>query len=290
MIKEGLQKEGKTEKKRKPVIGFFTFTCCEGCLFTILFVDGILDLLSKFDIQYFDLLNEKNKEAEFDIAFIEGAITTKSEEKKIKAIRKKSKILVSLGACACHGGIPAMRNFIENEELKKYVYNQHMLDDSIPAQPVHEFVKVDHFLYGCPIIKEEFVDFCETYLKGEEWKPFEGPVCAQCPRRGKDCYLKQNRECLGAVTHGGCNAICIRQNIPCIMCRGPLDTANFPAEVKLFESWGLEEKDVMNRINRFGNVLEQKKPAESPGGGKTENSGDGKADMGTKEIRKEEAD
>ena len=243
---------------KKPVIGFFTFTCCEGCLFTILFIDKLVELLDKFDVKYFDLLNEKNKEAEFDIAFVEGAITSHREEEKIKKIRAKSKLVVSIGACACHGGIPAMRNFIENDDLKKYVYNQEMLKDSMPAQPIHGFVKVDYSMYGCPILKKEFVDFCEKYLSGGMLKPFEGPVCNECPRRGKNCYLVEKRECLGALTHGGCDAICIKQNIPCIMCRGPLKNANFPAEIKLFESWGLSEKDVMNKLTRFGDVMHDK--------------------------------
>ncbi|HII72137.1 TPA: hypothetical protein HA265_05265 [Candidatus Woesearchaeota archaeon] len=258
--------------EKKPVIGFFTFTCCEGCLFTILFIDKITEMFSRFDVQYFDLINEKNKEAEFDIAFVEGAITTNKEIEKLKTIRGKSKRLVAIGACACHGGIPAMRNFIENEELKKYVYNQEMLKDSIKAQPIQNFVKVDDFLYGCPIIKDEFVDFCEKALAGEQWKPFVGPVCGQCPRRGKNCYLQEKKECLGAITHGGCNAICVRQNIPCIMCRGPVATANFPAEVKLFESWGISEKDVMERLTRFGDVMkkEDDKHAEK----KTEEAGE----------------
>ncbi len=248
----------KITEKKKPVIGFFTFTCCEGCLFTILFIDKITELLSNFDVQYFDLLNEKNKETEFDIAFVEGTITTKKEAEKIKIIRKKSKMLVALGACACQGGIPAMRNFIENEELKAYVYNQQLLEDSIPAQPLENFVKVDHHLYGCPIIKEEFVEFCEKYLKGKEAKEFEGPVCAECPRRGVDCFLKEKIECMGAMTRGGCNAACIREGIPCIMCRGPLPTANFAAEVKLFEGFGLSERDVMNRLTRFGEAFKNK--------------------------------
>ncbi len=158
---------------KRPIIGFFRFTCCEGCLFTILFLERLTEILEKFDVQYFDLLNEKNKNREFDIAFVEGAITTHREEKKLKEIREKSKMVVAIGACACHGGIPAMRNFLENDELKKHVYSQNMLEDSIPAQPIENFVTVDHQLYGCPIIKKEFEDFCEKYLAKQEFKEFE---------------------------------------------------------------------------------------------------------------------
>lgn len=245
---------------KKPIIGFFTFTCCEGCGFTVLFLDELSQLMEKVDIQYFNLIKEKNKEAKFDLAFVEGAITSKREIKTLKKIRAKSRFLVALGACACHGGIPAMRNFIENKELGKYVYNQQMLSDSIEAKPIGNFVKVDYYMYGCPILKSEFMEFIDNYLEGKITKEFEGPVCSQCPRRGKDCYLQQKKICLGALTHGGCNAICVRQGIPCIMCRGPLETANFPAEIELFKSWGIDEKDILSKINRFGSQdLEKKK-------------------------------
>jgi sulfhydrogenase subunit delta len=239
-------------KDKKPVVGFFCFTCCEGCGFTVLFLDKLSKLFEKFDVQYFNLIKEKNKDAKFDLAFVEGAITTKKEVGILKKIRSKSKFLVAMGACACHGGIPAMRNFIESKELGKYVYNQQMLDDSIEAQPIDKFVKVDYYMYGCPILKEEFMMFVNSYLDGKTPKEFEGPVCNQCLRRGKNCFLREKKICLGAVTHGGCNAACVRQNIPCIMCRGPLETANFPAEVNLFKSWGLSQKDIMNKLGRFG--------------------------------------
>ena len=83
-------------KKGKLKVGIFSFTCCEGCQFTILFLDNLMDLFKKANFVYFDLINEKNREETFDLAFVEGAITTKKEIKKLKAIRKKSKFLVAM--------------------------------------------------------------------------------------------------------------------------------------------------------------------------------------------------
>ncbi|MBN1544848.1 NADH:ubiquinone oxidoreductase [Candidatus Woesearchaeota archaeon] len=261
---------------KKPVVGFFSFTCCEGCEFTVLFLDELPELMEKLDIQHFHLIKQKNKEAEFDIAFVEGAITTHKEARKLKRIRSRSKVLVALGACACHGGIPAMRNFIEHDELGKYVYNQQMLEDSIDAQPISNFIKVDYYMYGCPIMKEEFVGFVNNYLSGKESKEFQGPVCNQCPRRGNNCYLAEKKVCLGAMTHGGCNAACIREGMPCIMCRGPLDTANFAAETKLFRSWGLDEKDIIGKLSEFGGQ-KMKNDRKNGNGNNGGNSKDGKA-------------
>ncbi|MBU2561081.1 MAG: NADH:ubiquinone oxidoreductase [Nanoarchaeota archaeon] len=263
-------------QRAKPVVGFFSFTCCEGCEFTVLFLDELPELMEKLDIQHFHLIKQKNKDAEFDLAFVEGAITTKEEARKLKRIRSQSKLLVALGACACYGGIPAMLNFIENKELGKYIYNQQMLSDSIEAQPIASFVKVDYYMYGCPILKKEFVDFVSNYLEGKETTPFEGPVCRQCPRRGVNCFLREKKVCLGALTHGGCNAVCIKQNIPCIMCRGPLETANFPAEAALFKSWGLEEKDIIGKLGKFGGQNVRKSMGAKPADAKEKKEDDKK--------------
>jgi sulfhydrogenase subunit delta len=243
------------KKERKLKIGFFSFTCCQGCQFTVLFIDKILELFKKLDVAYFHLLKDKNREEDnFDIAFVEGAITTKSQVKKLRIIRKKAKFVVALGACAINGGIPAMRNYLENKELQRYVYNQKMLKDSIDVESIDKIIKVDYYMRGCPIIKKEFTDFVNNFIKGKVLKEFQGSVCDQCPKRGPNCFLLKKTVCLGALTHGGCDAICTRDEIPCIMCRGPLPSANFPAEAQLFKSWGLSECDICNKMHKFSDV------------------------------------
>jgi coenzyme F420-reducing hydrogenase gamma subunit len=241
-------------RPKKLKVGFFSFSCCEGCQFTILFLDNFIEIMNKFDIQYFHLLKEKNRNAKFDLAFVEGAITSKDQIKKLKIIREKSKFVVAIGACACHGGIPSMRNFIENEQLEKYVYNQEMLKNAVKAAGIGNYIKVDYYMYGCPIIKDEFVNFVDNFIKGKTIKEFEGPVCSECPRRGKNCYLKEKIVCLGAVSRGGCNALCVRENVPCVLCRGPSPSANLSSEINLFKTWGLSEKDIINKISKFKNI------------------------------------
>ena len=151
---------------KKPVLGIFSFTGCQGCQFTILYIDRILNLLKRFDIQYFHLMKEKNRDAEhFDIAVIEGAISSKREVEKLKIIRKKSDFVLAIGACATTGGVPAMANKLGKKEKRKYVYNQKMLADSIDASPISKFIKVDKELHGCPIIKSQFAAEMEGFLK-----------------------------------------------------------------------------------------------------------------------------
>ena len=261
----------------KPKLGFFSFTCCEGCQFAALFVDDVLGILESFDIQYFHLLKQKNRESDIDLAFVEGAITSEREVKKLEEIREKSNFVVAFGACATHGGIPSQRNLLEDKELENYVYNQEMLEDSIEATPVSEFIDIDYFMYGCPIIEDEFVDFVRSYLEIatdkeggrkdltektrrelRDLQPEEGPVCSECPRQGtEDCFLRQQKECLGSITHKGCDALCPSNNIPCTMCRGPLESSNVAKEINIFESFGIPKKEVLNKLRYFTNVEDE---------------------------------
>lgn len=235
----------------KQKLGIVSFTCCQGCQFTILFIDEIMKLLDKFDVQYFNLIKEKNRESEFNLVFVEGAITSKNEIEKLKEIRKKSKCLVAFGTCATHGGIPGMRNFLENKELLKHVYNQEMLKDSIKTEPIDKFVKVDYYMYGCPVIKDEFKNFIKFYLKKKIPKECETSVCLECPKKGPDCYLNHKVVCLGALAHGGCNAICLKDNHPCILCRGPLKNANFSTEIELFRKFNLTPEQIQSKLSKF---------------------------------------
>jgi coenzyme F420-reducing hydrogenase gamma subunit len=241
-------------KTGKPTIGFYTFTCCEGCQFTMLFVERILSLLDRFEVVHFNLLKEKNPELATDLALIEGAITTTAEAQELKKVRERSKLVVAMGACARNGGIPAMKNFVESATLRKYVYHHKNHPDSIPAAGIGEHIEVDYVMRGCPIIKDELVEFLETYLRGEIMEPYQGSVCTQCPRKGVNCFLKAKVECLGAITHGGCGALCPSDNIPCMLCRGPTEKANIAGEIRLFEKFGIDEREIHDRLNMFKNI------------------------------------
>ena len=238
----------------RPTLGIFSFTGCEGCQTTILLIEDVLELLSRFDVQYFDLVRDKNREASFDLGLVEGAITSEREIAKLEKIRRKTGVLVAIGACACHGGIPSMRNRLERDELTRYVYSQKMLADAIDAAPISDFITVDYHMYGCPILRHEVIEVTEGFLSGTMPSECQEAVCHQCGRRGKRCLLREQRPCLGAATRGGCRAPCPARNIPCFMCRGPLSESNFAREIKMFRRFGLSEKQIENRLQTFRRV------------------------------------
>ena len=134
-------------------IGFYTFTCCEGCQFAMLFIENIMSILDGFEILHFNLLKEKNHEAELDIAFVEGAISTATEKNELESVRKRSKFLVAMGTCACKGGIPAMINFVDSDDLGKYTYRRHDQKDYVQVSGIDRHVSVDYYLPGCPVIR-----------------------------------------------------------------------------------------------------------------------------------------
>jgi coenzyme F420-reducing hydrogenase gamma subunit len=107
----------------KTKIAIFDLTGCEGCEFHLLSLDELLlDFFQDFEIVNWRLLSEKER-ADFDIAFIEGAVTTKTQAKLLKKIRETSKIVVALGTCAISGNIfkipPEKR-----KELAKKIYRR----------------------------------------------------------------------------------------------------------------------------------------------------------------------
>ena len=138
----------------KPKIAIFDFACCEGCQLQIVNLEeGILDLLGVADVvEWREGMSEQSDE--YDIAVIEGSITRLEDEERVKKIREKAKILIAIGACATTGGVNKLKNNFDLDEVKKCVYGKdankpHL--NTAPTKAVHEVVKVDFKVHGCPM-------------------------------------------------------------------------------------------------------------------------------------------
>jgi len=100
--------------KKKPVVGIFGLTSDEGCEFPIIDQGKkLLDLLEEVELGHFRLVEELPEAEHYDVALVEGSVLTEDNIKKLKWIRKNSKILVALGACAVIGGIPELKNYLD---------------------------------------------------------------------------------------------------------------------------------------------------------------------------------
>lgn len=231
----------------KKIIGVFSLTSCEGCQLQILNLGKeILHLLSFMDIAYFRLVKGENKMKFFDIAFVEGSVSTKSEAEKVKEIREKSKYLVALGACAAYGGIPSLRNMIKGSRIY-----DHERISSMPAYGIDKYVKVDCYLNGCPIDEEEFASLLIDLMIDKVPGRINHPVCMECSEREITCLMLKGTACLGPVTAAGCKAICPANSTPCEGCRGLISDANIDSLIELFKDFGLAKRETIDKLYRF---------------------------------------
>jgi len=152
--------------KKKLVVGWFTFTCSEDN--TIMLVELLnqyyFEWKTKIDFKHCKVLKSKNRMGRFDVVFIEGAISNKEEEDKLKYLRKNSKKLVAVGSCAVTGQPSGQRNTFDRETLAQIedFLKKHKLRKKVA--PVSKYVKVDDSLAGCPMVPGQFVDLVNRYF------------------------------------------------------------------------------------------------------------------------------
>ncbi|MFH1440110.1 MAG: oxidoreductase [Candidatus Woesearchaeota archaeon] len=238
-------KHKKLKKQKKLTIGIFSFTSCAGCQFEILDLeDELIDIFTKTDITHFPMAKAKNGEGPFDVAFVEGAITTPKEAKELRRVRKITKYLVALGTCASYGGVPSIKDFYTEEEIEIPVYKSTKIIRSMRADGIANHVKVDYFIHGCPPNKYEFLHVLKELMVGKKPKQPDFPVCKECRENKNTCLLQLGKPCMGPITNGGCDSICVNNGIECKGCRGPLDDANIDPIVKLYEKEGFSHEDI----------------------------------------------
>jgi len=244
----------------KPKLGFFDFTGCEGCqLEAINFETELVELLELVQIVNFrEAMTEKGED--YEIAFIDGGITTESDISRIRKIREQAKILVGMGACACLGGVNCLKNFRPMEENLKIVYGECAgYYNTIPARPVSAVVPVEFELPGCPMNRYEFLKLAKALLLGKKFELPNYPVCVECKMAGNVCVFEKGGFCLGPVTRAGCNAICITTGRHCWGCRGLVDDPNVNSENEILQKHGLTLDDILNQFRIFNGYLEVSK-------------------------------
>ena len=135
---------------------------CSGCHMSLLDTDErLIELAKAVDVVWGPLVDSKVFPEDVDVTLVEGAVSSEEDLHRIRLVRARTKILVSLGDCAVTGNVPAMRNkFGADAVLKRAYLENATLDAKIPrdiippllpqARPVHELVEVDLHVPGCP--------------------------------------------------------------------------------------------------------------------------------------------
>lgn len=233
---------------------------CSGCHIAILDLNQELaGILARITMVSSPLMDIKQI-PEADICIIEGAVGNEHNIKVLKEFRKKSKILIALGTCACFGGISGLRNLYHKQAVLErcFISTESTVDGCIPCsgeippllesvQTPGDVVKVDYYIPGCPPLPSTIKMVLEAILEGREPVLPERNLCAECNRKHQEmlvpkreflaesvesymelekidpekCFLEQGVLCMGPVTREGCHARCLKGNVPCRGCMGP---------------------------------------------------------------------
>ena len=211
------------------------FASCDGCQLTLLDCeDELLAIAGAVDIVHFLEAGGPVLSGPYDLAIVEGSITTAHDATRIRELREQSKVLVCIGACATAGGVQALRNGIDVGEYVAAVYaHPEYIATLGTSTPISSHVQVDVELRGCPVDKGQLLHVISSYLLGRPPRLDSSPVCVECKRSGTTCVLvAHGTPCLGPVTHGGCGALCPSFDRGCFGCFGPADTVNSTALVR----------------------------------------------------------
>jgi len=241
---------------KKPVIAILSLTCCEGCQVSIFDLgERFLEFLTKVNIGDFRLIEGLPDVDKYDIAIVEGTPLTKEQERRLKTVRNKSKILIAIGACACVGGVQEIKDYRGNKNrIIRQIYPNIRGINNPNVKSLKEIVKVDLEIPGCPINKDEFFSLMNEVLKTNKIPEIpQKPVCEECPRKNKNCLLLLGKPCLGSISLAGCGAPCPANNFPCDGCRGPRKGINLEAMKQALKIKArLSDKEIEMVMERFG--------------------------------------
>ena len=217
------------KRKETPKLALWKFASCDGCQLSLLDCeDELLAVAGAVQISHFLEASRAVVKGPYDLSLVEGSITTAHDAERIHQVRRASKRLVTIGACATAGGIQALRNFKDVREFIKIVYaTPEYISALETSTPISAHVKVDFELRGCPISKSQLIETISAFLNNR--KPVTPPhsVCLECKLRGNVCVMVAHGDpCLGPVTHAGCGALCPAYNRGCFGCFGPQETPN----------------------------------------------------------------
>ena len=187
----------------RPKLAVWKFASCDGCQLTLLDCeDELLAIADAIEIANFPEASRAVVRGPYDVSLVEGSITTPHDAERIHQIRRASRLLVTIGACATSGGIQALRNFADVREWIPLVYASPQVIDTLrTSTPIVNHVAVDFELAGCPINKGQLLEAVTAILHGRKPVLPSHPVCVDCKERGTVCDGSTGfRPCRIAVT------------------------------------------------------------------------------------------
>jgi sulfhydrogenase subunit delta len=245
--------------KTRPKLAVWKLASCDGCQLTLLNCeDELLQLAGVLEIAYFPEASRALRKGPYDLSLVEGSITTPHDAERIHQVRRSSKVLVTLGACATAGGIQALRNFQDVDDFVAAVYASPSFVETLgKSTPISDHVRVDFELRGCPIRKEQLLEVITALLHGRKPGIPAHSVCLECKQAGLVCWMvAHGAPCLGPVTHAGCGALCPAYHRGCYGCFGPQETPNAPSLSRRLEGLGAGHRDLVRLFRSFNAYAE----------------------------------
>lgn len=238
----------------RPKLAVWKFASCDGCQLSILDMeDELLALAGAVEIANFPEASRSITKGPYDLSLVEGSITTPHDAERIQEVRRQSKLLVTIGACATTGGIQALRNLADVNEMVASVYaTPSFISTLATSTPIAEHVAVDLELHGCPVSKEQLLTTLGALLAGRRPSVPSSSVCMECKRAGNVCVMvAHGTACLGPVTRAGCGAICPAYDRGCFGCFGPSESPNAGALSAQWEALDIAPRDLARAFRSF---------------------------------------
>ncbi|HDZ76736.1 MAG TPA: cytochrome B [Candidatus Omnitrophica bacterium] len=239
-------------KKSKAKVAFFDFTDCEGCQLQIVNLNTVLlDILEHIEIVNFrEAMSEPRDD--YDIAVIEGSISTEHDIKRITGIRKQAKVVIALGACATIGGVNAIKNRTPlNISLMRVYKDKADKFKTIAVKPIDQVIKVDYYIHGCPVHPNEVAEVFKCLLLGKKYDVPNYPVCVECKMNENVCLYQKEQNCMGPVTRAGCNSWCVNNGNICYGCRGLIDNPANDAQNDILANYGLDVNEIIDKFTLY---------------------------------------
>ena len=241
-------------KPKLKKLAVWKFASCDGCQLSLLDCeDELLAVTNRIQFANFAEATRTVLKGPYDLSLVEGSITTAHDQKRIQMVRRQSKFLVTIGACATSGGIQALRNFADVKEFTSIVYAKpHYISTLATSTGIAEHVKVDYELRGCPVNKHQLLEVILAFLHGRDPAVSRDSVCTECKARNNVCIaVAKGIPCMGPVTHAGCGALCPTYDRGCYGCFGPKENANTAALSRDWLAQGMKPDEVMRLFRNF---------------------------------------
>ncbi|WP_165172869.1 NADH:ubiquinone oxidoreductase [Adlercreutzia sp. ZJ242] len=240
------------EGARMPRVVFVGLASCFGCQINITNAEAhLVDVLGQIDLRYWQLTHSEPMPEEFDVAVVEGAVTTEEAVGTLLEVRRRASAVISIGACAATAGIPGMaaEGYLTRPVQ---VYGEHVPEacgTMCAPRPVSSVIDVDFEVACCPVDPLEFVRVLQQALYGSNSFRRTSTLCGECKRNERGCFYGRETLCLGMVTRSGCGARCPNLGRPCNGCAGLSPDANVPGARRVCERSGVP-------VARFDEALE----------------------------------